>query len=82
MGVGSETVRAVSIVSLFRNTGVAPADVCLYKMDIEGGEHEVLPAMLASLPGGRLPPLYLSLHAPNYPAPDAANRIAAALLSR
>ncbi len=84
MNFGNEVVRAISLKSLLAKHALAAADICLIKMDIEGGEEEVLPALLAQLPQDNipLPPLYLSLHGPNFTRPDAIDAIAAALFHR
>lgn len=63
---GMKDHRTVSGISLESILAKLP-DINFIKMDIEGGEAEILPAAISSLRGDRAPTLYLSLHGPMYP---------------
>lgn len=54
-------VNSITLESALKQTDVNPKDICLIKMDIEGGEKVVIPAIREFLLEHKTP-LYISLH--------------------
>lgn len=67
-------VTKVTMDTLINDLSCAPPD--FVKMDIEGGEFDLIPALRDHLERWR-PVLYLSLHAPYLPAPERAEKLRA-----
>ena len=56
------TISCRRFAPTLRELGIAPADVALIKMDVEGVEHTLLPAMHKWLVKTGRPPVWLSMH--------------------
>jgi len=74
IGGNRATVLGLRLASFIAWWGIARID--LLKIDIEGGEFALLPALL-ELPARFRPVVHLSLHAPFFPAPERASQLAA-----
>jgi len=74
IGGNRATVLGMRLASFIAWWGIARID--LLKIDIEGGEFALLPALL-ELPMRLRPVVHLSLHAPLFPAAERAGKLAA-----
>jgi len=74
IGGNRATVLGLRLASFIAWWGIARID--LLKIDIEGGEFALLPALL-ELPARLRPVVHLSLHAPFFPAAERASKLAA-----
>jgi len=74
IGGNRATVLGLRLASFIAWWGIARID--LLKIDIEGGEFALLPALL-ELPARLRPVVHLSLHAPFFPAAERAGKLAA-----
>ncbi|MDD9811463.1 MAG: FkbM family methyltransferase [Gammaproteobacteria bacterium] len=74
IGGNRATVLGLRLASFIAWWGIARID--LLKIDIEGGEFALLPALL-ELPMRLRPVVHLSLHAPFFPAAERAGKLAA-----
>ena len=74
IGGNRATVLGLRLASFIAWWGIARID--LLKIDIEGGEFALLPALL-ELPMRFRPVVHLSLHAPFFPAAERASKLAA-----
>lgn len=68
------TAPAMRLPAFIERFGIDRID--LLKIDIEGGEFDLLPQLLA-LPAKYRPAIHLSLHAPFFPAAERAGKLAA-----